>query len=128
LSVQRPIAILMVIGAVLLLGLYGYRRMPADLDPQISIPVITVVTRYPGASPKQAEERVTRPIEDAVASINRVDGVESTSLEHVSIVTVKFQDDANPDTAAAEVKARVEAARADLPPEAGVPVISKVDI
>ncbi len=128
LSVDRPVVILMAIAAILLLGVYGYRHLPADLDPQVDIPVVNIMTVYHGAGPKQVEERVTRPLEDAVASINRVDTVDSTSLEHLSNITVRFREGTDPDAAAAEVKARVEAARADLPPEAPTPIVSKVDV
>jgi HAE1 family hydrophobic/amphiphilic exporter-1 len=127
-SVDKPIGILMAFFAILLLGVFGYLHMPTELDPQISIPVVNIMTIYPGATPKQVEERVTRPLEEAVASISRVDGVDSTSLEHVSNVAVRFQEGMDPDVAAAEVKARVESSRGDLPPEAATPVVSKVDL
>jgi len=53
-----------------------------------------------GASPEQVENRVTRPIEDAVASINRVRDVYSTSLENAANVTIRFEDGTDPDAAA----------------------------
>lgn len=128
LSVERPIAILMVIGAILLLGVFGYTRMPVELDPPIALPVVNIGTVYAGATARQVGERVTRPIEDAVASINGVETVDSISLENFSNVTVRFLSGTNPDTAAAEVKARVEAARRDLPPDVSSPVVAKVDV
>src|SRR5438128_232886 len=97
LSVNKPIVILMAIAAVLLLGVYGFFHMPTELDPQVDIPVVNIMTIDPGATPKQVEERVTRPLEEAVASISRVDSVDSTSLEHVSNVAVRFSEGMDPD-------------------------------
>src|SRR5438874_9675502 len=128
LAVKQPIAILMAIAAVLLLGIFGYLHMPTELNPQVDIPVINVMTIYPGATPRQVEERVTRPIEEAVSPITGVVGVDSTSFEHVSNVAVKFREGMDPDVASAEVKARIESSRGDLPPEAASPVVSKVDL
>src|SRR5262245_41595424 len=127
-AVDKPIGILMAFAAVLLLGLYAFFRMPTELDPQVDIPVVNIMTIYPGATPKQVEERVTRPLEEAVAAISRVDSVDSTSFEHISNVTVRFQEGLDPDVAAAEVKSRIESNRGDIPSEAATPVVSKVDL
>src|SRR5438874_6652352 len=128
LAVKQPIAILMAVAAVLLLGIFGYLHMPTELNPQVDVPVINVMTIYPGATPRQVEERVTRPIEEAVSPITGVVGVDSTSFEHVSNVAVKFREGMDPDVASAEVKARIESSHGDLPPEAASPVVSKVDL
>src|SRR5438105_81779 len=128
LAVKQPIAILMAVAAVLLLGIFGYLHMPTELNPQVDVPVINVMTIFPGATPRQVEERVTRPLEEAVSPITGVVGVDSTSFEHLSNVAVRFRDGMDPDVAAAEVKAKIESSRGDLPPEAASPVVSKVDL
>src|SRR5438093_1798835 len=115
LAVERPIVTVTVVAALVLFGWYGYRRMPAELNPRINLPIVTITTVYPGASPEQVEDRVTRPIEDAVASIARLDYVESTSLESISTITVRLREGTNANEGAAEVRTRVEAARRQLP-------------
>src|SRR5207244_12149198 len=115
--VQRAIFITAVVAAAILFGVYGYHRMPAELNPRVVVPVVNVTVVYPGASPDEVQDRVTKPLEDAVSSAPRVRDVDSTSLENVSNVTIRFQDGADAGASAAEVRTRVEAARVNLPPE-----------
>lgn len=72
LCIQRPIVLIMVLAAILVLGWRALSLMPAELDPPIEIPVVNVVTVYPGAGPEEVEREVTRPLEDAVASVGNV--------------------------------------------------------
>src|SRR5438874_12120935 len=127
LSVERPIFIVAVVAAAVLFGWYGYHRMPAELNPRVIVPVVNVTVVYPGASPDEVQDRVTKPLEDAVSSAPRVRDVDSTSLENVSNVTIRFQDGADAGASAAEVRTRVEAARINLPTEAQQPVVARVD-
>ncbi|MFN3651000.1 MAG: efflux RND transporter permease subunit [Armatimonadota bacterium] len=125
--IQRPIALMMVIGAILILGWRAQMGMPAELDPRVDIPVINVVTLYPGAGPEEVEQRVTRPIEEAVGAIGNIEEVDSRSLESVSFVTVRLKLGTNLDSAAADIRSKVEAARRELPDGAEAPLIEKFD-
>jgi len=82
-AISRPLFILMVILGMVIMGAVSYTRLGVELFPSISTPVVTVVTAYPGASPEDVERLVTRPIEDAVAGINNVDVLSSSSTEGV---------------------------------------------
>src|SRR5918992_5506002 len=105
LAIQRPIVLLMAIAAIMVLGWRARTNMPAELDPRVEIPIINVMTVYPGAGPTEVEQRVSRPIEDAVASVSNVSSVDSRSVENLSIVTVKLKLGTNLSGAAADVAA-----------------------
>src|SRR5688500_1519084 len=115
LSIERPIILLMALAAILILGWRAWMEMPAELDPRVEIPVVNIITPYPGAGPEEVEQRVTRPIEDAVSTVGNVTGVDSRSLEDASVVTVRLKLGTDINAAAADVRARMEAIRRDLP-------------
>lgn len=117
----------MAVIATCVIGLISYLRMPVDLYPDISFPVVRVSTGYPSASPDEVERSVTKPIEDAVASINGVDKISSTSADSVSSVVVQFVQDKDSKVAADDVKARLDLIRNSLPADAKGPIIQQFD-
>lgn len=127
LSIRRPHFITMVMVAVIVVGSLLYSRMGLDLFPDVSFPIVAVRTVYPGASPSEVERSVSKPIEDAVASLNGVETVRSTSMDSLSIVVVEFKLERDAKVAADEVRARVSAIRNTLPAGAKEPVIERFD-
>ncbi|MCX6366815.1 MAG: efflux RND transporter permease subunit [Armatimonadetes bacterium] len=127
LAIKRPVAILMLIGALLVMGLQGFFKMPAEQDPRVEFPFVTVSTVYPGAGPGEIETLVTKPIEDAVGSVNGVKNVTSTSQQGISTVAIEFLLSTNADVAAADVRGKVDAIRARLPREVDAPTIQKAN-
>ena len=103
-AISRPLFILMVITAMVILGAVSYSRLNVELFPSINVPVVTVITAYPGAAPDDVERLVTKPIEDAVSGISNVDVLSSSSTEGQSSVTITFTDRANADIAATDVE------------------------
>ena len=90
-AIRRPVFTAMLSVALIVLGFLGLGRLGTDLYPDVTFPFVTVTTVYPGASPQDIEESVTRPVEDAVAGISGVDRVFSWSREDVSLVFVRFK-------------------------------------
>jgi hydrophobic/amphiphilic exporter-1 (mainly G- bacteria), HAE1 family len=127
LSIRQPVFIAMVMAALILVGSIFYTRMPVDLLPDVSLPIVAVQTVYPGADPQQVEQAISRVIEDQVISINGVEGVRSSSLDSVSMVVIEFSMETDPKVAFDEVRARVESVRNRLPADAREPVIGKMD-
>jgi HAE1 family hydrophobic/amphiphilic exporter-1 len=127
-AINRPLFILMVISAMVIMGAIAYTRLGVELFPNINTPVVTVITAYPGAAPEDVERLVTKPIEDAVSGIANVDVVSSSSTEGRSSVTITFTDKANADIAATDVERRVSAIRASLPNDALSPSVLKLDL
>jgi HAE1 family hydrophobic/amphiphilic exporter-1 len=127
LSIKRPVlAAVMMLGLVTL-GLFSYRRLAIDLFPDVEIPVVSIVTIYPGASPETLEREVTKRIEEAVNPIPGVKRVISSSREGVSNVMVEFQLEVKINEASQEARAKINAIRGDLPQGIEDPIIQKLD-
>ena len=121
LAISRPILIWMSLLAIAILGIQAYFRLPAELNPRVDIPTLTVTTVYPGAGPPEIETQLSKPLEDAVGTVGGVKDVYSSSQANVSILSMDFRVGTDLDAAAAEVRGRIEAIRASLPPEAQQP-------
>jgi hydrophobe/amphiphile efflux-1 (HAE1) family protein len=118
----------MVTVAIVVLGLVGYGRLGTDLFPDVSFPVVTVNIVYPGASPGEVENQVTKPIEDAVVSLNGIDRVLTYSRESVSTCVVLFKLGVDIQEAATQVRERVSQTRFKLPQEVKEPAIQRLDV
>lgn len=128
LAISRPVFAVMAFAALAVLGLQSLGAMPVELYPRIEIPFITVVTIYPGAGPREIETLISKPLEQAVSSVNGVKTVQSSAQEGISVVAVEFYLGTNLDTASNEVRNRLDAARADLPQEVRAPVLYKASL
>ncbi|MHB9036491.1 MAG: efflux RND transporter permease subunit [Armatimonadota bacterium] len=127
-SIRRPIFIIMFVLALIVMGIQARQRMPAELNPKVEFPYVTVLTTYPGAGPNEIETLVSEPIEKAVTSIGNLRNVTSSSQDGVSTVMLELELGTNLDAAAADVRDKVSAIKAVLPDDADEPVIMKVDI
>src|SRR5437588_1414700 len=125
-AIRRPLFILMVIGALLVVGLVSWTKLGVDLLPALDFPIVVVTTQFPGASPEAVDTLVTKPVEDAVATINDIDYIQATSVEGVSSVVIFFTDKA-PRDSSIDVERRVSAIRGVLPTDAKDPTIAKYD-
>jgi hydrophobic/amphiphilic exporter-1 (mainly G- bacteria), HAE1 family len=128
LAIKRPVVILMLFAALIVLGWRSRSDMAVDLYPKIDFPFITVTTIYPGAGPEEIETLISKPIEDAVGSVNGMKNIQSTSMEGISNVGIELELGTNTDTALSDVRAKVDAVRMSLPDDAKSPVVSKFDI
>ena len=109
-----------------LAGLFALPRIGYQLLPDIAAPVLTVTTIYPGASPSEVENSVTREIEDAVADLESIDNIVSKSLEGASLVIITFNSGTDIDTRLEEAQRNLNNATSNLPDDALDPSISKV--
>lgn len=114
-SVERPVTIVMIILALLVLGLFSLRFLSVDLFPEITNPSITVSATYPGAGPREVENDVTRVLESAVGTISNIQKVTSTSQTGSSQIQLQFAWGTDMDTALADVRARLELFKRRLP-------------
>jgi HAE1 family hydrophobic/amphiphilic exporter-1 len=127
LSIKRPIFASVMMLALLTLGLFSYRQLAIDMFPDVEIPVVSIVTKYPGASPETVEREVSKRIEEAVNPIAGVKHVMSISRESVSTVVVEFNLEVKINEASQEARAKVNAIRGDLPQGIEEPIIQKLD-
>src|SRR3974377_1697592 len=91
LSIKRPVFAAVMMLTLVTVGVFSWRALPIDMMPDIEIPVLTIMTEFPGASPEAVEREVSRKIEEAVNSISGVKHVQSVSREGLSSVIVEFE-------------------------------------
>jgi hydrophobic/amphiphilic exporter-1 (mainly G- bacteria), HAE1 family len=129
-SLRNPMVVAAITVALALFGLFSYASLGVAITPNVSFPQVVVTTTYPGADPETVESNVTKPIEDAIATLQNIDtnGLTSISSSGVSTVIVQFNTAANPDLVSVDVERVVNGVRSKLPSEVDSPSISKVDI
>ncbi|MDD8016885.1 MAG: efflux RND transporter permease subunit [Bacteroidota bacterium] len=125
LAIKRPSFIVVIFTVLGVLGLISYFQLNYELLPKITPPVITIQTVYPGASPNEVENNVTKPIEDAISGIDKIDDIRSTSFEGISLVTVEFTQSADIDVVLQDAMRKVNSISSLLPSDAKQPVLSK---
>jgi len=125
-AIKRPLLMLMTIGAILIIGLVSWTRLGVDLLPALDFPIVVISTAYPGAGPEAVDTLVTKPIEDAVAGLNDIDYIQSTSVEGGSTVVIFFKDKAAKDSSV-DVARLVNGIRPQLPAGAKDPAVGKYD-
>lgn len=125
--IRRPVFTTMLTALPIVLGLFSYFRLGVDLQPRLDLPFVFITTTLRGASVEEVETQVTRPIEEAVNTIEGIDELRSTTNEGVSRVFIRFMLSKSPDVAAQEVQNKVNAMVAQLPRGVTLPVIDKLD-
>ncbi len=128
LALRNPVLILMLSLMLVILGVVSLNRLSVDLFPDITVPVIRVVTFYTGAGPQDIEKSITQPIERAVSAAPGVDRVESSSKQGVSLISVWFNYGTNLDNAMFDVSQRIAQIMNALPPGIQQPFVMKFDI
>ena len=127
LSVKRPVFASVVSVLLITFGFVAYYQLPLRQYPDIDPPVVSIETRYPGASANIVETRVTELIEERISGVEGISFIESKSEDGQSTVTVEFKVDRDVDAAANDIRDRVSGVLSDLPVEADPPEIQKVD-
>ncbi|MHB8878213.1 MAG: efflux RND transporter permease subunit, partial [Myxococcaceae bacterium] len=117
LSVKRPVTGVMVFLALTVLGVFTFMRLKLDMFPDIEFPIVAIISQYPGAGPESVEQLVTRPIEGAMASVQNVEDVNSTSNQGVSLVLVKFVWGTDMQQAESDVRKNLEVFALDALPD-----------
>jgi HAE1 family hydrophobic/amphiphilic exporter-1 len=115
----------MIFLGIILLGFISWTKLPQELFPSITYPQITVVTSYENAAPEEIESLVTKIIEEAVGTVNRVKRISSISKEGLSLVMVEFSWGTNMDFAALNVREKIDLIKEKLPREAQEPIVMK---
>src|SRR5438105_13069686 len=110
-SIRRPVFILMVVSGLIVMGYNSLSKMRVELNPKVDFPFVSVLTVYPGAGPEEIETQVSKKIEDAVASVNGVKTITSSSQEGQSAVNIEFNIGVSSDVASADVREKISAIR-----------------
>ncbi len=127
-SIKRPTLVVVLFTILIGLGIFSYSQLNYELLPEMSVPVLTISTVYPGAAPFEVENSVTKEIEDAVSTLEGLDRISSMSMESVSIVTVEMKQDVDVNQALQEAQRKINEMVNDLPEDAEQPALGKFDI
>lgn len=126
-SIKRPLTIFMIVFMVMLFGMYVFFRIPVELFPSLDLPVVTVKTIYPGASPEEVEQQVAVKIEEEMSDLENLDTISSTSSQNVSQVMIQFNWGTDLNVAESQVRSKLETIRGDLPSTIEDPVVETVN-
>ena len=126
-AINRPLAILMLILGLVLMGGLAYTQMRQDRFPAISAPFVSVNVSLTGASPSDVEDLLTKPLEDAVAGVAGIQQISSTSREGSASINIQFVEGTDTNTATLDIERRLAATRSQLPDDASSPTVRKAD-
>lgn len=127
-SIKRPTLVVVLFSILTLGGLFTYTQLGYELIPKFEVNVVTISTVYPGASPTEVENTVTKKIEDAVSSMENIKKIESKSFESVSLVMVQLNSGTNTDLSLNDAQRKVNAIIAELPEDADPPSLVKFSL
>nr|WP_298059362.1 efflux RND transporter permease subunit [uncultured Halomonas sp.] len=126
-SVQRPVLAMVIAALIIAFGLLALNRLPLQEYPTIDPPVVTIDTRYPGASANVVETRITQVLEDRIAGVEGIELITSQSEDGRSRIEIEFGIDMNIDAAANDIRDRISGALRNLPDDADNPEVTKAD-
>src|SRR5690606_3115861 len=124
-SIKRPTMIVVLFTILTLGGLFSYTNLGYELIPKFDVNVITISTIYPGASPSEIENTVTKKIEDAISSVENIKKIDSKSYESLSMVMIQLNPGTDTDFALNDAQRKVNAILGDLPEDADPPSLVK---
>ena len=126
-SVKKPLTVFVAVIAILVLGVVAYLDMTPDLLPNMDFPYVIVVTTYPGASPEKVESEVTKPLEQAMSTLEHIVEVTSTSSENYCMVILEFEESVNMDTIGVDIQQEITALQAGWDAMVGTPYVLKIN-
>jgi HAE1 family hydrophobic/amphiphilic exporter-1 len=127
-SIKRPVAATIMVLALVVFGLLGLSRVGISLYPDVDFPMVTVTTTWENARPEEVDNEITDELEDAVAGVSGIKNIVSQSMQGRSVINIEFELTKDLDVAAQEVRDKISARMRDLPVNADVPIIDKLDI
>ncbi|MBI3542615.1 MAG: efflux RND transporter permease subunit [Deltaproteobacteria bacterium] len=127
LSIKRPIFITCVVLAMLACGYLSLLRLPVDLFPSVTFPVVMVNTAYPGAGPKEIETLVSKPLEDEISTLTGIKALSSINREGWSTVVAQFTLETDVKYAEQQIRDRVSSTKSKLPKDIKEPVVRRID-
>lgn len=124
-SIKRPLLIIVIFFTLILFGFISYKNLNYNLLPKFEANVLSVSTTYRGASADEVQSTITKPVEDAISSIEGVDHVNSSSMEGVSVVIIQLKSGISTITAQRDAERKINQMKALLPDDADDPVVNR---
>ena len=126
-SIKRPTFITCIVVVMIAVGLLSMARMGVDLFPDVTFPVVTVTTQYPGAGPSEIETLVSKPLEDEISTLAGIKRLTSVNSEGFSQVIAEFTLETDIKFAEQQIRDRVGATKSKLPTDIKEPIIRRID-
>ena len=126
-SITKPITTGLIFIGVIILGLFSLSRLPIDQMPKIDAPYVTVMTTYAGANASEVETNVTKILENALNSVDKLDELTSTSKDNMSVVVLKLEWGCNIDEIINDIRSYVDLVYDNLPEGVSRPMILKIN-
>jgi HAE1 family hydrophobic/amphiphilic exporter-1 len=114
-SIRRPVFIACLFVLILVIGGLSMVRLGVDLFPDVTFPVVSIITYYPGASPKEVETDVSKVMEDEIGSISGLENLYSNNKDGVSIIVAQFTLETDVKYAQQQIRDKITAIRSKLP-------------
>ena len=127
-SIRKPLPGIVLAIVIVALGVQGFSKLPITRLPNVDLPIISVVVNQFGAAPSELESQVTKEIEDAASGVEGVKHIASSVSDGISVTTITFNLDANPDRALNDIKDAVTRVRRNLPRNIDEPLIQHIDV
>lgn len=124
-SIKRPSLVIVVFLVLGIAGVFSFFQLAYELIPKFSAPFVIISTVYPGASPSEVENSVTKVVEEAVSSMENIVSIRSTSFESLSFINIEMKDGTDVDKAIAEAQRKINAVARNLPDDADPPALTK---
>ncbi|HIY08837.1 MAG TPA: efflux RND transporter permease subunit [Firmicutes bacterium] len=128
LALRRMVSVIICIGALIVFGLGSVFTSPMELTPNIEMPMLIVITTYPGAGPEDVESLVTSEIEDAVSTLSGLENVQSQSQENLSLVMLELEYGTDMDRAHMDLQENLNTYASSLPDTASDPIIVEISM
>ena len=126
-SVKKPYTVIVGIVLIIILGVVSFTNMTVDLLPSMNLPYALVMTTYPGASPEEIEEVVTKPVEQTMATVSNINNIQSISSDNASTVILEFDQTANMDSVTIEMRENLDQISGFWPDGVMNPIIMKLN-
>lgn len=124
-SIKRPVFTIVIMFLVILLGAVSFFKIPVTLIPELNPPIGVVVTNYPGASPTEVSEKVTKPLEASLATLPGIESIQSSSEEGSNFILLEFDWSTNMDDVQTDIMQRID--QTPIPEDANQPQFFKFD-
>lgn len=128
LALKRPVSVILIILALAVFGLSSIPSFKMQLIPDMDMPMLIVMTTYPGADPESVDELVTSVVEDAGATLNGLDSITSQSSENVSMVLFSYEYGVDIDECYADLRTALDTASLQMPDDASTPVVIELNM
>lgn len=126
-AVKRPVAMIIIVSVVIILGFFALSRMTVDLVPEMEYPMAVVMTEYPGVGPEEVESQVSKPLEGSLNTLSNIEEIQSISTSGSSMIIVSFKWGTNLDTSINEIREKIGLIEGYLPSGVQKPMVIRMD-